>query len=506
MAGTLHSLDLSCCAWRRRLRFVPLGAQAGADILSATVEALVSKLNGLIGWERRKQREQVFLALLCCSWALAILLFPLHRYFDGSPLRWFAPLILSVMLAPYFLLRRRWRREDSTRAVLRLDKTLQLDERAVTAWELSAQVEPGKAGQFVLKQAEEKLRFVEPRTLLPRRWNWTAYLVAPIILLWFALLWFDVDRWFFFSGRPSSPQTLAHRLREYSRELQDRAKNEGLRESLKMAQELENVAQKNIGNKTHDEQVKKDVAGVAKKFDAAAKSGAGKDSFSAAESQQSLRDLKAELEAARDMMELPAAAKGTQDLTAQWMERLAGLPQLKRQMENDPRAGQGMSQSDLKSFLDRLNNQVTGELDRRALLDAQQYLEQMMKQGQSRGEGSNQRSSGRGEEELGDDGAREKNPGSLPGKEPGKTDEGYRSLPEFRAGPSTHVKGALGEGESSGVVFKGKPLPGKSGLSPAEVVASYRRQAEQELNSERVPEALKETIKNYFLSLGNETK
>ena len=39
-------------------------------------------------------------------------------------------------------------------------------------------------------------------------------------------------------------------------------------------------------------------------------------------------------------------------------------------------------------------------------------------------------------------------------------------------------------------------------MSQDEVIASYRRQAEAELNTERVPEALKETIKNYFLSLG----
>ena len=43
---------------------------------------------------------------------------------------------------------------------------------------------------------------------------------------------------------------------------------------------------------------------------------------------------------------------------------------------------------------------------------------------------------------------------------------------------------------------------GKSEVSQDEVIASYRRQAEVELNTERVPEALKETIKNYFLSLG----
>jgi hypothetical protein len=51
-------------------------------------------------------------------------------------------------------------------------------------------------------------------------------------------------------------------------------------------------------------------------------------------------------------------------------------------------------------------------------------------------------------------------------------------------------------------MLKGNPSGGKSALADSEVVASYRRQAEQELNSERVPEELKEMIKNYFLSLG----
>jgi hypothetical protein len=38
------------------------------------------------------------------------------------------------------------------------------------------------------------------------------------------------------------------------------------------------------------------------------------------------------------------------------------------------------------------------------------------------------------------------------------------------------------------------------------VIATYRRQAEQELNTERVPEALKETIKKYFLSLDTQQR
>ncbi len=429
--------------------------------MSTEIEILKSKFAELIGWERRKRHEQIFAAVFCISWTLAILLLPLHVYLANGALRWLVPVALFVGLAPVAFYQRRWQRQDATRTLVRLDKTLRLDERAITAWEISTRAEAGGAALLVLKQAEERLRSVEPRRLFPRRWGWPAYLALPLLGLWFMLLWLGVDRQFFDKDRTSPPQTLAHKLREFSRELQEKAKNEGLRESLRMGQELEKVAQKGVDAKAAEEQVKKEAGGVAKKFEAVTKSGADKDSFSAAESQQSLKDLKAELEAARDFTQLPDASKQVQDLAPQWMERLATLPQLQRQLAREPRAGH--------------QNQV--------------------------------RSEEKDEEESPADGVKDKNQSNRPGKEPGKQDEGYRSLPEHRAGASTQVKGLLGEGESSGIVFKGKPTPGKSGLSQADVVASYRRQAEQELNSERVPEGLKETIKNYFMSLGTtETK
>ena len=63
------------------------------------------------------------------------------------------------------------------------------------------------------------------------------------------------------------------------------------------------------------------------------------------------------------------------------------------------------------------------------------------------------------------------------------------------------MKGEIGEGERSTTFFKSKPAPGKSALSQDEVISSYRRQAEAELNTEKIPGDLKDTIKNYFISL-----
>ena len=58
-----------------------------------------------------------------------------------------------------------------------------------------------------------------------------------------------------------------------------------------------------------------------------------------AESEQSLKDLKAELEAARDMLNLPDGAKSPS--AQQWLERLAALPQLRKQLDREPQAAKG---------------------------------------------------------------------------------------------------------------------------------------------------------------------
>lgn len=469
--------------------------------MSATREILREQFAHLLAWERRKRLEQTALVTAGVAVALAIVLLPLPVYVPVSGLRWFMPLVLVLLIAPWSFHRWRWRQEDATRSLVTLDKTLNLAERATTAWELSGRETSSAVHELVFKQAQEQLHGVEARRVFPRQWNWQRYAAGPLLVLWLGLLWFEVDRSLVGQSSGAPPPSLAHKVGEFSRELQDKAKSEGLRESFKAGQELEKLARKNLEAKSSEEQLKQELAGMAKKLEAAAKSGADKDSFSAGESQQALQDLKAELEAARDLFNLPAAAKGSRELPQQWMDRLASLPQLKRQLDKGMQAGPGFGPNEMKSLLDRLEQQATGELDRRTLLDAQQFLDQMAKSGQARRNDNDLRTAGRGEQDGDGDGVKEKNHSNMPGKEPGKKD-GVHALPEFRGGAQTQVKGLLGDGDSSAVGFKGKPAAGKSALGQQEVVANYRRQAEQELNSERVPEALKETIRHYFMSLG----
>jgi len=308
--------------------------------LSAAAESLKQQFAALLAWERRKRCEEICLMTGGAVFALAIVLLPLQGFLPMARWRWFVPPVVALAVAPYFFYRWRWRRGDSSRALVQLDKKLRLAERATTAWELAGRGDKSAASELVFKQTLEHLRTLNPRAVSPRRWSWPYYAVAPLGALWFALLWFDADRSMVAQSPSRAAQSLAVKLRDYARELQDKAKSESLRESLKAGQALEKVAQQGIDAKTPDDQFKKDLAGVAKNFSRGEKSAANKD-FSTGESQQSLRDLKAELDAARDLFNFPDGAQGSKELPASWLDRLASLPQIQRQFDRQQPNGTG---------------------------------------------------------------------------------------------------------------------------------------------------------------------
>jgi hypothetical protein len=457
--------------------------------LSTDRETVQTQISRLLGWEKRKRREAnltaaLFYALLG---GLGVALFvSMSRGWA-----WAAPVAIFALLTPYFYFTRRWREPDTARALAALDKTLRLDERATTAWELLRRNETKAVALLVLRQARDKLQSVDPPALFPRSWSWHSYFIAPLLALWLAALWFDAG----FQDKglgPGQQPALSQKLREFARQLQERAQSETLPQTLKAGRELEKAAQRGIDAKVADEQFKSDLAGMAQKL-AAERSAAGQAPFNADASRQQLEDLRAELEAARDLFN-PADGMGQS-----WQDRLAGFTQLKKQL--DGKGAQDLSRGEMKSFLDKMAQQVAGEMDRRTLLEAEQFLQQLAQRGQGQPGEARARAGGDDEQDSPGDGQRERNTGTAPGEEPGKDLGKSPSLPEFQGGARAQVKGMIGEGERSGIFFKAKPAPGKSKLSQDEVIASYRRQAEAELNTEKIPEELKDTIKNYFLSL-----
>src|SRR5262245_5567382 len=157
---------------RRWPGFASLGPPPGGGVMSAVRESLRAQFIALLAWQRRKRLEETALFVAGVALALAIVLLPLPGYLSLAGLRWLMPLLLVLLLAPWFFYRWRWRDPDSLRALLELDKTLKLAERATTAWELSAHESTRAAHELVFKQAHERLHRFDPPGQFPRQWHW----------------------------------------------------------------------------------------------------------------------------------------------------------------------------------------------------------------------------------------------------------------------------------------------------------------------------------------------
>ena len=128
-------------------------------------EPLRQKFSELLTWEKVKQREQILLSLSFFALAAALLTWPFSSQLSAMMNRLWWPLLFFLGLAPFMFFKRRWRPRDSTRAVAAVDKSLRLEERAITAWEILARGERGAAEELVVKQAEERIKTVDVKTL-----------------------------------------------------------------------------------------------------------------------------------------------------------------------------------------------------------------------------------------------------------------------------------------------------------------------------------------------------
>jgi hypothetical protein len=475
--------------------------------MNAEAVLLQEKISQVLAWEKRKRREQVLVIALFYSLAGALAIWPLYLLVPLGASRWITPALFFVLLVPLQLFRRRWGRGDCAKALVRVDQALNLDERTITAWEILAREQTRAAEFLVLKEASAGIKALESRALFPRQFSWHGYFVLPLFTLWFALLWFNIG----VPSRPAMlpwrPNTQAEKLREFSRQLQEKAEREELPDSLRIGQELETMARRQLESRTPGEPFKRELSAMAKKIEAMGRTHRADGEFlAAAGSQADLNDLKAELEAAREELNFPAAGSGAGRERSRWLEKLAALPQLKQQFALKGRQARGLNRNEMRNFLDKLDEQVAGELDRRTLLDAEQFIQQLLEQGPGNKGESQIQVAGQGSEDLPADAEKARSRSRQPGKEPGTRESASRSLPGLQAGAAAQLGGMLRPGQSSSIILPGKPQPEQSVLGQDEVIASYRRQAEAELNSERVPEGLKETVKQYFLSLRQENR
>jgi hypothetical protein len=445
----------------------------------------------LMLWEQRKRREKTALFVLAVA-LLAALAVPL--FVTLPPVwAWGTPLALFALIAPALFYVRRWRDRDTARSLAAFDKALAAGERVTTAWEITRRNDTRAVALLVLRQACERVQNTNVRALFPRRWNKRDFLVVPLFALWFALHLFEA-RFGHPAAAPQEPATLVRELRDFARRLLEKARVEGLPRTIEAARELEKLAQRGADTKTSENAFQREIAKAQQKIAADAKA-AAQASRDAGTSQRQLEDLKTELQTARDW--LGAAGSASQS----WEEVLGKLTELRKQGEwQQGPGGKELSRGDIGAFLDKLEQRVTAELDRRALQQTERYLKQLAQRGQD-GDGGTR--PGTGSKGKPDDTLAQIPEGqpSAPGTKPGTATGNATPPPNHTVGTQSAVKGTLGEGASSSIFLKGKPTAGKSTVAEDAVIAAYQRRAEAELNHEQIPGELKGAIRTYFLSL-----
>lgn len=486
-----------------------VGSKAGGLSLIDGKTLLQEKFSELISWERIKRRERILLSALLYSLVVSLVVLPAGGLLPPWLRSLFLPPVLFAMLAAGVFFLRPWRDRESLRSVFLLDKTLRLEERAITAWEIVGRREKGGAERLVLEEAGEKLRGVDPKELFRRQNSWHALLTPPLLLLWLAAFWLDVGLYLGTGVRGSQFVSLAQKLKEFSRDLQERAQSQGLTESRKVARALEEVAERRLGGKVGEKELKEHLTGMARRIERMGQKVLEEFHlhFSAA-TRETLLDLKAELQASKPTL-FPESARREGNPAQEILGRLSPFPRLREEVEKALLSREKPDEKELHRFLDKLETDIAAELDRRALQETQEFLAVLL-QG---AEGSDvERAQGK---ELGEpfqeatkadrgglqDTEKGRGTGSLPGDQPGAKRPTLQTAP-FKARAATHLKGLLGEGKSSSLGFRGESQAKGREVSPEEVLTSYRRQVEEELSSERIPEGLRDTIKSYFLSLG----
>ncbi len=457
------------------------------------------KIGRLLRWEKVKRREQILVTALFYSVLASLVILPMGELFPpwARPVS-FTPIIFLIMALMFFL-RHPWGGRESLRTVIRLDKSLRMQERALTAWEIVRREGRKPAELLVLEEAAAKLKAVDVEGLFKRHLSWHAFLAPPLFFIWMWMAWFGVD--FDFNwGHQTKARSVAKRLKEYSQDLRVRAEEDKLIESLKMAHALEEVAERGMKEEIGEARLRDDLNEAVRGIRDLNLGGSEGSGFSLPEmSGKGYSDLKTELEKIREALNQSDSLLDKGILGSTFLEKLDRLSPFRGELGEQSLSSENLDKKEMMKFLKELEEKTRAELDRRALMETQQYLLLLLDgmEGDARRPLESRQSPLGSTSTTRDD----KTKGRLPGDQPG-TREPRIQFPRFRARAETHLKGLVEKGLSAGFTLRGEVKGKESKIPQEDIVAQYRRQAEGELASEQIPQDLKETIKKYFLSLG----
>lgn len=463
---------------------------------------LQERLSDLFGWESIKRREKILVEVFFYSVLGSLAALPVRGFVFPwmNPLAW--PVLLSLLFAPALLLLRPWGRRECLRFLFLLDKTLRLEARAITSWEILGRGERKPGELLVLKEAAAALRDVDPKTLFKRQRSWQEIFALPLLLLWLLSVWFGAALDSEEIVRGSLRHSPAQRLKEFAQTLQDRAKSQGLNESLQVARALEEAAERSLRGEISEKKLNEDLAGMVGKIEDIFPGAQEADLPFSGVTREGLLDLKAEMEAFKSAFSPRGTDGRGEKRGAEILGRLGALPRLSEELGKRIKPAKEMGEEELSNFLAQLEKSATAELDRRALQETEEFLKLLIQGGEGGEKGESSRLAERPERGEFSDAEKVRGKGAFPGNQPGTKQPAPQPATPLTAGAGTQLKGSLGEGQGSSITLR-RELPGRgSVVGREELITSYRRQAEEELASEEIPEGLREMIKRYFLSLG----
>jgi len=210
---------------------------------------LRDKIRGLLEWERLKRRERILVSALVYALLASLVSLPVAAELPPWASSFsLTPLFFLIMTLALFL-RRPWGSRESLRAVCRLDKALHLQERAVTACDILARSGGKPAETLVVSEAAEKLNSIDVRSLFKRQLPWQLFGLPPLLVLWLLLMWLGPG-WYVDGFQRPREASLAQKLEKFASSLRERAKTEGLAESLGAARALGGMAERRLKGET----------------------------------------------------------------------------------------------------------------------------------------------------------------------------------------------------------------------------------------------------------------
>ena len=457
------------------------------------------RIGRLLHWEQVKRRERLLVSALVYSILVSLATLPMGDLFPP----WAGPVtitpVLFVILASLFFLSRPWGVRDSLDIVLRLDRSLRLQERVLTAWEIIRRGVRQPAEWSVIESADTDLQSVNVEGLFKRDLSWQFYLTLPLLFLWLWIAWFGIE-FIFRRGLETKATAVAKELKDYTENLRTRAEGDQLVETLKAADSLEELADrglnKEVGEVGMRESLREAIQGMrAVALGAMEEPGSSLPGMS----RGALRDLKSELVQLQDSLNRFDSSLGKGILNSDVLERLDRLAPYRGAPEKQSPKTRDLNKQEALKFLEQLDAKRRAEEDRRAFMEAQAFLTRLLDsmEGDTRRPLETREPSEGSSSTTQDDSQK----GSLPGNRPGTLGPKVQ-FPQFKAQAETHLKGLVKGGMGAGITVRGELAAKENRVAEEQVVTQYRRQVEGELASEEIPHELKETVKSYFLSLG----